>query len=358
MHFAAGYSKMRLKYFFHKVIHWEYWPQWLVYAPITPVLVYYFIRARSIFFNTASNPDMEYGGYLMESKFTIHQQLPANITPATIKVTPASDISIVLSQKNNASIGFPCYCKPNIGGKGLGVKKITSDAEIRNYHQSIGVDYLIQEAIPYEHEVGIFYSRLPGSENGKITGIVAKKNMIIVGDGQSTFRQLINATPRYYYQRSRLYKEYAGELDMVIPKGMCKVLSEVGNHARGSMFIDVTYQNNPALENVIDAISKKYNTFYFGRYDVRYRDWKSLCAGKHFALVELNGAGSEPTHIYDPAKSLWQAWKIIIYHFDMMYKIANAHHKKGVPYLSLKQGLALNKAYKKYCERVNQVNIL
>jgi hypothetical protein len=54
-------------------------------------------------------------------------------------------------------------------------------------------------------------------------------------------------------------------------------------------------------------------------------------------LVELNGCGSEPIHIYDPNKKIWQAWKIIIQHWKLMYTIAAQHHKKAVPYLSLKQ---------------------
>jgi hypothetical protein len=60
-------------------------------------------------------------------------------------------------------------------------------------------------------------------------------------------------------------------------------------------------------------------------------------------IIELNGSGSEPTHIYDPAMKLWQAWKIIIQHWKIMYQIAAVNHKRGVPYLSIKEGRKLQK---------------
>lgn len=345
---------MRFKYFLHKVVHWEYWPQWLVYAPITPVLIYYFIKARSFFFNTAANPEIENGGYLMESKFDIHRRLPPGSVPLTIKITGNTSFREALALKQNTAIGFPCYCKPDIGGKGIGVQKVASEEELHRYHHTIGVDYLIQEAIPYKNEVGIFYCRLPGSGQGKITGIVAKKSMVIYGDGTRTIQQLIEAEPRYYFQRHWLYKEYAHELYFVPGKNQLKILSEIGNHARGSAFTDITAQNNPSLEQLIDSISKQFGTFYYGRYDILYHNWESLCAGEQFKIVELNGSGSEPTHIYDSNKSILQAWKIIIHHFSLMYRVASAHHKNGVAYAGLKKGILLNRAYKQHCRKINR----
>ena len=100
------------------------------------------------------------------------------------------------------------------------------------------------------------------------------------------------------------------------------VLLEVGNHARGAEFRDITHKNNAALEKLIDTISMQYNTFYFGRYDIKFHNWEDLCEGKNFMIVELNGSGSEPTHIYDPSKRIWNAWKIILFHWKKMYQIA------------------------------------
>jgi hypothetical protein len=89
---------------------------------------------------------------------------------------------------------------------------------------------------------------------------------------------------------------------------------------------------------------------YFGRYDIKYNTWEELSEGKNFSIIELNGCGSEPTHLYDSNKSIFSAWKIIIHHWKLLYKIAQQNHQKGINYLSFSQGRNLQKqeaAFKK-----------
>jgi hypothetical protein len=332
-----------IRFFFHKIVHWEYWPQAFIYAPLAPVYTYFAAKAGTPFFNVAANPDMENGGYLMESKFTIHKQLPQHLVPDTVFVDVTADFDTVNNRLLQSGISYPFFCKPDIGGKGRGVEKVESMEQLGAYHQNAPINYLIQAAIPYKNEIGVFYCRLPGEAEGFITGIVGKAAMELKGDGVKTFRELIAAVPRYYYHRSFLFSRYAAELDRVLAQGEVFLLSEIGNHARGSMFTDLTAFNNRKLEEVIDSISKSYNTLYYGRYDIKFNSWEELYEGRNFMIVELNGSGSEPTHIYDPAKSIWQAWKIIVQHWKLMYKIAAAHHKNGVPYLSFKDGRKLQR---------------
>jgi hypothetical protein len=337
---------MQTKFLLHRVFNWEYWPQWLVYLPIMPIYLYYTIKARTPFFNVAANPNMENGGYMMESKFTIYNQLPQQLVPATFLVTPGSGFNEVLEKLQHSTIIYPFYCKPDIGGKGRGVVKIDNEQQLLHYHKQSAESYLVQAAIPYKNEAGIFYCRMPGQQKGFISGIVGKAPMLVTGNGTSTLQQLIEAVPRYYFQRRFLFATYQQQLQTVLAKGEVIALSEIGNHSRGSLFTDLTHLNNPQLEAVFDAISTAYNTFYFGRYDVKFNSWEDLYRGKNYMIIELNGCGSEPTHIYDPTKKIWKAWKIIIQHWRIMYAIASQHHKKGVPYLSFKEGMALQKMEK------------
>ncbi len=336
-------KKSVFHYWLHKIINWEYWPQWLVYAPITPAYLYYTLKAQTPFFNVAANPYMENGGYLMESKFTIHHQLPQQLVPQTILIEQGDDFGAVKKQWLASGINFPFFCKPDIGGKGRGVEKIENDFQLQYYHTNSPENYLIQAAIPYKNEIGVFYCRLPNEAEGFITGIVGKGVMEIKGDGVSTIKELIEAVPRYYYQRKFLFVKYKQQLHTVLAKNETFLLSDIGNHARGSLFTDLTHYNNAKLESVIDNISKAADTFYFGRYDIKFNTWEELYEGKNFMIIELNGSGSEPTHIYDPNKSIVQAWKIILQHWKIMYSIAAVHHKNGVPYMSLKEGRRLQK---------------
>jgi hypothetical protein len=55
--------------------------------------------------------------------------------------------------------------------------------------------------------------------------------------------------------------------------------------------------------------------------------------------VELNGAKSEPTHIYDPEHSLLFAWKELARHITYMYQISKVNHARmGISFLDYRQG--------------------
>lgn len=332
-----------IRYFFHRMVHWEYWPQVLVYAPIFPVYLYYSAKAGTPFFNVAANPSMENGGYMMESKFTIHQQLPRHLVPKTIKISPGQVFETVKTCMVDQGVTFPCFCKPDIGGKGIGVSKIENELQLQQYHLQCTYAYLVQEEIPYKNEIGIFYCRLPYEQQGMITGIVGKKFLEVTGDGKRTLQQLIASVPRFYYQRKHLEAKYKEQLFQVLPAGQKFVLSEIGNHARGSEFVDLSDFNEPRLEKLIDELAKSYNTLYFGRYDIKFNSWEELYEGKNYMLIELNGSGSEPTHMYDIRKKLPQAYKIILKHWKLLYAICSYNHKMNTPYYTLKEGRKLQK---------------
>jgi hypothetical protein len=59
-----------------------------------------------------------------------------------------------------------------------------------------------------------------------------------------------------------------------------------------------------ALERAIDEISRKLPGFFVGRYDVCYQNEEDFEQGRDFQIVELHGATSEATSIYDPQHAL------------------------------------------------------
>ena len=65
------------------------------------------------------------------------------------------------------------------------------------------------------------------------------------------------------------------------------------------------------LEKTFDKILSHINGFYYGRLDIRYEKFEDLENGLNFSIIELNGAMSEPTHIYDPKHSFLYGQKEI-----------------------------------------------
>lgn len=328
-----------MKLFFHKISNWEYWPFQVLYVPIYFLWAYYAFKARSVFFFNASNPKIKNGGFIMESKKQIYDLLPKKHYPKTILIKENTDLKKILDTIVESRIYFPLIAKPDIGLRGSGVKKIKTVYELSEYSRKANFDFLIQDLIPFKNEVGIFYVRHPHQKEGKVTGIVSKEFLIVAGDGVSTIEDLICKTPRFQLQLDVLKEEYGDQLHRVLKKGEMINLVPFGNHARGAKFLDGSDLITPKLTAMINEIATQIPEFYFGRFDIMYNTFEELERGENFQIVELNGAASEPTHIYDPKHSVWFAWKELARHITYMYEISVANHKNGVPYLDYKVGI-------------------
>lgn len=295
---------------------------------------------------------MKNGGFIMDSKREIYNLIPQQYYPKTDFIKEKIPFEEVKTLLESSKINFPFIVKPDIGLRGSAVKKITTIDELKTYHSKANFDYLLQDLIPFENEVGIFYVRFPNEKNGKITGIVAKEFLIVEGNGSATISALLKANPRYELQLKALQKEYGSQLSDILPKGEKRNLVPYGNHARGAKFLDYSHLISAELTKVIDEMCVQIPEFYFGRMDLMFHSWDDLEQGKNFSMVELNGAASEPTHIYDPKHSLFFAWKELARHISYMYKISVANHQRGFPYLSHKVGM---KQYRLHLEQSNKI---
>ena len=286
----------------------------------------------------------------MDSKMEIYDIIPQKYYPKTKLVKANSTFFEVLKISQEADLKYPMIAKPDMGLRGTAVKKIDSPDDLKEYSEKADFDYVIQDMIPFANEVGIFYVRYPNEKKGRITGIVAKEFLIINGDGVSTIENLIKNNPRFEMQLSVLKQEYGSKLQEILPKDENINLVPYGNHARGAKFIDGTNWITPKLTETINEMCLQIPGFYFGRLDVMYNSFEELERGENFLLVELNGASSEPTHIYDPKHSLFFAWKELARHIKYMFEISMMNHKNGIPFLTKKVGfeqLKLDAAMKK-----------
>jgi hypothetical protein len=295
---------------------------------------------------------MKNGGFMSESKKEIYDLIPPQYYPKTELIRQNSDFQEVLNCVKESDIPFPCIVKPDIGLRGSAVKKIHSFDELKSYHDRANFDYLIQDLIPYENEVGIFYVRFPNEEKGKITGVVAKEYLIVEGDGNSTIVDLIRHNPRFELQLQSLQREYGNQLNEILHFGEKRNLVPYGNHARGAKFIDASHKISPQLIATFNEICLQIPEFYFGRLDVMFNHWHDLEKGINFAIVEVNGAASEPTHIYDPKHSIFFAWKELARHISYMYQISVINHQRGFPYLSHQDGM---REYKLHLEQSKKI---
>ena len=290
----------------------------------------------------------------MESKKEIYDLIPSQYYPPTILVKANTPVENILQRINQNQISFPMIGKPDIGMKGMMVKKLDNENDLQEYAMRSKVDFLVQEFIPYAHEVGIFYYRFPNEEKGHISGIVKKEFLAVTGDGISTVEQLLLKNKRALLQLSTLRVKEANKMNLVPQHGEELIIVPYGNHVRGAKFLDDSHLIDEELTSTIDSICKKINGFYYGRLDIRYNSWEELRHGKNFSIIELNGAGSEPTHIYDPKHSIFWAWKEIIRHLNILYRISKMNHQfQKAPYMTTRMGLDMFKQNNEYIKLLN-----
>ena len=325
--------------FITKLFNWEYWPFWAIYWPLVPYWVWLSWRCKSFFFFTASNPGIEFGGMMGESKSKIYDLIPNQYLPVSVLIKPKTSKTEVLSLMKGLDLDFPIILKPDVGQRGWMVEKIRHEDDLGQYLKRIEVDFLMQEFVDYPVELGVFYHRLPYESVGEVSSIVVKEMLHVVGDGQQTIKQLIGQIPRASIQLETL-RNTRPELMKQVPIVNEKVeLVSIGNHCRGTKFLNGEDLITPALTLAIDKLSQQIDGFYFGRFDMKCTSIADLMKGQGIKIMELNGAGAEPAHIYHPGRSIWKGYRDIVYHLDLLADIAIVNHKMGVPYASFWTGI-------------------
>lgn len=345
--------KAKLKRMQIKLFSWEYWPFWLVYLPAGFYFVYLALKARSFFFFSAANPTIEHGGMLFESKWKIFQLIPPELYPTTVYVHALETECALLDKVSASKLKFPLIAKPDVGGRGFGVKKIHSVQELRQYRHAVKVPFLIQAYVDYPLELSVFYYRKPGTASGQITSVTVKELLSVTGDGTSTVDALIRSNNRAFLQYEKLKTEARLDLNTVLKKGEKRILVPYGNHVLGAMFVDYNHIVDQDLTNTFDIISRRIQGFYFGRYDIRCSNLEDLKKGRNLSILELNGAGAEPAHIYDPNFSYIRAQKVLRQYFKDMYTASVENHKRGVQYMTyadFRRARKMEKAYKQKIE--------
>jgi membrane protein DedA with SNARE-associated domain len=320
---------------FDRIVRWEFWPAWLFYSPVVAICFWLGLRYRGFSLPTVANLNQKNGGIVGESKIGILQTLMETSPEYT------SDGYLVpegSSENRIAAIGeiclryqirFPFVLKPDTAQRGAGFRKIVSFDEIQNYVAQVSGPLILQRYLEGPNEAGIFYYRFPKEQRGHIFSITRKQFPVVVGDGRRSLRELIESDARARLIAQTYLERFASAVDQILPQGESLRLVEAGNHCQGCIFKEGEDLYSEELRNAFDQISQKFPGFYIGRYDVRYRSDDELRAGKEFQIIELNGAASEATNIYDEGNSLWSAYNTLYRQWKLVFQIGAANRSRG-----------------------------
>ncbi len=336
---------LSVRRFFIKLFHWEFWPFGVIQLPLFFMWLWYSIREQSLFYFSASNPGILSGGMMGESKFDVLSLIPEEVKPKSIFIKFPSSKAEIETKMEEAGLKFPVIFKPDLGERGWMVRRINDTKEIEGYLAEIKTDFLIQEFVTLPLEFSVYYLRFPGEEKGIVNSITAKEFLFVVGDGKKSLEELILENDRAVLQWELLKVKFNDRLNEILTNGQRQELVSIGNHCLGTKFLNRNSLITPVLSDSFDRISKRVNGFYFGRYDLRCATLEDLEKG-NIKVMELNGCGAEPSHIYHPGASLWKGVRDLIRHWQNIYRISSENHKHGVAYLSFQEGRLIYKKFK------------
>ena len=350
-------GRQRIIGWFRRAIYHEYWPRFFVYLPVLWWGARRMISGKGLQPLTAVNPGYAYdGGVQDESKSDLNFKLGDSDQPEESVLHCVLIDEVSPEARNHAAAraieiddqlgGYPIIAKPDKGDQGRAVKLLSDPGDLESYCQSCNEPFVLQKFHPGPVEVGVLWMRHTESitdpeytgPTGFIYAITIKHFPTLRGDSKRALRRLILAHPRHRAQPGVFFEHNTSRLGWVPMDGEKVILGIAGNHAQGAKFTDgadfITEALTERMNTIIDGFDARAGRgFDIGRFDLRCQSLDQLSKGTGFGIVELNGLTSEPTNMYDPKRTLFWAWDMLLGYWKHLERLAEARiaTKSGEP---------------------------
>lgn len=311
-------------------------PKWLNLVPMVLQWCWLGLRHRSLTLPSAANPQITAGGLVGDSKSEYFAGMGplarSRVAPYVMLRAEGSDkLAAALSAMRAAGLVFPVVAKPDLGWCGFGVRRLDGALDLADYlaRYPVGESLMLQRYLDEPGEAGIFYVRHPDQPRGRLLGILLRHYPQVVGDGVHSVAQLIEADARLRRAVCNPQEhECRHDPDEVPAAGDSVRLSLIGSTRVGGRYEDGSALACEELLAAIDAIACDMPQFHVGRFDVRYRTLQDLRCGR-FTIMEVNGAGSEAVHAWDPRYSVRQVYRMVFAKQRTLFALGAANRARG-----------------------------
>jgi hypothetical protein len=335
----------------YTIIDWRSWPTVVLYFPaIIYSFLYGVFSGSGVFLFALVNPKIPLGGFAGESKYDLMILLDKEVRPNTILIDKTCNSIQMLKQFKETGLSFPVVAKPNSHEGGFLVCKMNNEQELKSYHKSYAMDYLIQEYLEEPHEYSILFHKLDG--HIELTSLTEKQPLSITGDGKSTIRQLLWRNPNVRSIISSVLAELS-EVEHILEVDETFNVDFRANVDCGATILDRREFMDEELRQSVSKIMKPYPHFFYGRLDIKSKTLKDVITG-NFKVMEVNGIKGEALHIYDRKFTIWQAYKEIFKHWSIILKLAKQNLEKGFKCPSIVQSINFMKQHR--AMQLNTIN--
>lgn len=317
-----------MRHWLTKWTAWEYLPWWLANVPVYGFWLWFAARARHLVFFSNVNPAIPLGGAMGESKHDILKLVPPDILPKMVFTPKGEFFENVEVALKNEEIGYPLIVKPDVGERGFLVKKIKTPEELKNHLERFPANFIIQEFLTLPVEMTVLFHRFPDGHFG-ITSVCVKEFLAVRGDGIAPIRQLMQQNARATFQLRRFEQEFPELLEKIPAEGEMLLLEPIGNHCRGTKFLNGNHLIDKDLIAAFKPICERLPGVLYGRFDLKCESVEALRNGE-FKVMELNGVFGEPAHVYDPSFGMWRAYRDFYRHWRLLFDLHGAQRRRGI----------------------------
>lgn len=310
-------------------------PKWLNLVPMVTQWLWLGLRHGSVTLPSSANPHITAGGLVGDTKSEYFDCMGplarARVADFVMIIAQgAASLPAALAAMHAANMEFPVVAKPDLGWCGFGVRRIDDETVLRDYllHYPLGAALLLQRYLAEPGEAGLFYMRHPDHGAGQLLGILLRHYPQVTGDGTSTVAQLVARDLRLQRTTSSAEHECSYESERVPVAGEIVRLSLIASTRVGGRYEDGSEHATPELIAAVDAIARDMPEFHVGRFDVRYATLDHLRRGL-FTIMEVNGAGSEAVHAWDPKYSIRDVYRIVFAKQRSLFALAAANRARG-----------------------------
>jgi len=163
--------------------------------------------------------------------------------------------------------------------------------------------------------------------------------------------------PRVAFRLPEMKAKHESRLKDIILNGERFCLSPALNLSRGGKLVSLAHEKDDRLLKIFDELSHYAKGFFYGRYDIKCSSIEDLKEGKNFSILEYNGCGAEPHHIYGNGNNIFQAYGIVLHHWKVLYQISKYNHNHGTPYWKHKEGLKFLTKGKQHFRLLKQLDM-
>jgi hypothetical protein len=310
-------------------------PKWMNLVPMVVQWFWLGLLYRSLTLPSAINPRITAGGLVGDGKAEYFDCMgplarsrvaPFALLPAGGATTPEA----ALVAMGEAGLDFPVVAKPDMGWCGFGVRRIDDVEELAGYlgRYPVGEALMLQRYLDEPGEAGIFYVRHPDQSAGRLIGVLLRHYPQVTGDGVSNLAQLVEGESRLRRATRSPLHEFQFDRDYVPQAGQTVRLSLIGSTRVGGRYEDGSTLATDELSACVETIARDMPQFHVGRFDVRYRSLHDLRCGR-FTIMEVNGAGSEAVHAWDPKYSVWQVYRIVFAKQRLLFELGSVNRARG-----------------------------